>query len=241
MQKKLMVDVWSDVACPWCWVGKRRLEKALSQFAHRDDVSVVWHAFELDTSAPKEVSGEKSHAARIAEKYGTTEARAQEMIDGMTQTARADGLDFHFEKARSGNTFDAHRVIHLAHERGVQDAVKERLFRGYMSEGELMSDAKTLARLGGEAGLDAGEVERVLASDTYAGDVRADERAAREMGVRGVPFFVLGGKYAISGAQPADVILKALDMAWQDASQLTAVTSEDANAGDSCGPDGCAL
>ena len=145
--KQLRVDVWSDIACPWCYVGKRRLEAALARFPHKSAVSVVWRAFELDASAPKQVDASMSQAERIAEKYGTSTSQAQAMIDRMVGVAKADGLEFRFDTIRSGNTFDAHRLLHLPEAEGVQDALKERLFHAYFSEGESMSDPATLARL----------------------------------------------------------------------------------------------
>jgi predicted DsbA family dithiol-disulfide isomerase len=232
MNKTLTIDVWSDVVCPWCAIGKRRLEVALSRFPHRDDVELVWRAFELDPSAPALREGD--NATRIAEKYGRTKAQAEAMIQSVTDAAAKDGLHFELARSRSGNTFDAHRVLHLAAARGLQDAVKERFFRGYMSEGQAIGEREVLVRLASEAGLAADEVRAVLASDRYASEVRAEEEVARKLGIHGVPFFVLAGKYALSGAQPADVILRTLEQAW--ASQPEPVVQD----GASCGPDGCA-
>ena len=180
MPKTLRVDIWSDIVCPWCYVGKRRFEAALAQFPHHDAVAVTWRAFELDPSAPRLADPSVSLAQGLARKYGMPLPQADGMLVKMTETAAAEGLDFHFEKARRGNTFDAHRVLHLAGERGVQDAVKERLMRGYFTEGAAVSDPEVLATLGAEAGLDADEVRTVLAAETYAAEVRADEGTARE-------------------------------------------------------------
>jgi hypothetical protein len=138
------VEIWSDVVCPWCYVGKRRFEAALARFPHRDEVEVVWRAFELDPAAPAERTGD--YTARLAEKYGVEHAQAAAMVDGMTRAAAADGLRFRFDIARTGNTFDAHRVVHLALDRGRQDAVKERFFRGYLTEGEPIGDRPTASR-----------------------------------------------------------------------------------------------
>lgn len=236
--KKLRIDVWSDIACPWCYVGKRRLEDALAKFPHADAVEVVWRAFELDPSAPQQRDTTASYAARLGKKYGTSEPEAQKMIDRMTDTARGDGLDFRFDRVKAGNTFDAHRVIHFAAQRGIQDAVKERLLRAYMTDGEPIGDPETLVHLAAEAGLDAEEVRAMLASDACAEDVREDENEARELGISGVPFFVLGGIYAVSGAQPAEVILGALKQAWTDLDDR-APTAADAMEGAACGPEGC--
>jgi predicted DsbA family dithiol-disulfide isomerase len=240
MKKTLPIDVWSDIVCPWCAIGKRRLESALEGFAHRDDVKVVWRAFELDPSAPKVREG--NHAEQIAKKYGRTKAQVEAMIQSVTDTAAKDGLDFHLSSARAGNTFDGHRVLHLAAERGLQDAVKERFFRGYMSEGLAIGDHEVLVRLASEAGLDAQEVRAVLASDRYARDVREEEEAARRFGITGVPFFVLAGKFAISGAQPAHVIAGALERAWASLPEPEQVegAGDVSSEGAVCGPDGCA-
>jgi predicted DsbA family dithiol-disulfide isomerase len=232
---KLRIDVWSDVACPWCWVGKRRLEAALAKFSHRDQVEVVWRAFELDPSAPAERDTSVSSAERLAQKYGMTVAQAKLRQQQLADAARADGLEFDFERLRSGNTFDAHRLIHLAGKRGFQDAMKERLFRAYFTEGASVGDRETLVRLAVELGIDADEAQAALQSDAHAEEVRAEEREARDIGVRGVPFFVLGGKYAISGAQPTEVFTRALAQAWSEVSAKPEPFAE----GVACGPDGC--
>lgn len=239
--KKLTLDVWSDIACPWCYVGKRRLEAALERFPHRDAVSITWRAFELDPSAPAVQPEGTSYAERLGKKYGRTAAHAQGMIDTMTKVAAADGLTFRFDQVRAGNTFDAHRLLHLAHERGAQGAMKERLLRAYMTEGEAIGDRGVLARLGAEAGLDEAEARAVLASDRYADEVRADEATAREVGITGVPFFAVAQRYGVSGAQSPEVLLEALEKAWAD---LAVEPEEAADAGAAggavCGPDGCA-
>ena len=237
--KTLRVDVWSDIACPWCHVGKRHLEQALAQFPHCDDVEVLWRAFELDPSAPAELPSEISYAERLAKKYSSSREEAEQMIRRMTETAARDGLDFRFDKIRPGNTFDAHRVVHLAHDRGKQDAVKERFLRGYLSEGAAIGNAETLVRLAADAGLDAEEVRATLASDAYTLDVREDEEEATELGIRGVPFFIIGGRYAISGAQPAEILLRALTLAWKDIAPRPVPIAGDA--AEACGPDGCAV
>ncbi|MDB4930152.1 MAG: dsbA [Myxococcaceae bacterium] len=235
--KTLKIDVWSDIACPWCYVGKRRLEAALADFPHRDAVAVTWHSFELDPSAPAIAPATPGYAERLAAKYGRSVAHAQGMIDNMTKVAAVDGLDMRFDKVRAGNTFDAHRLIHFAADKGVQGAMKERLLRAYMTEGEAIGDREVLARLAAEVGLDAAEVAAVLASDRYADGVRADEQNAREIGITGVPFFAVAERYGVSGAQPAEVLLEVLEKAWE------ALPDEAATApveGAVCGPDGCA-
>jgi len=237
------VEIWSDVVCPWCHIGKRRFEAALARFPHRDAVEVEWKAFELDPGAPSAAAGDPvsptDYAERLARKYGTSVAGAQQMTDHMTQQAAAEGLDFRFDRAVRANTFDSHQVIHLAAERGVQDAVKERLLTAYFSDGEAVGDRETLVRLAAEAGLDADEVREVLEDQRYAGAVRADEAEAATLGISGVPFFVVDRKYGVSGAQPADQLLAVLDRAWSERNPLTMVGSTGSGTDDACGPDGC--
>jgi len=230
----LKLEVWSDIACPWCYVGKRRLESALKQFPHAAEVELIWRAFELDPGAPVERPREVSHVEFIARKYGMSVAQAQKSTDHLVQVARAEGLSFDFVNIRSGNTFDAHRLVHLGHERGVQNAVQERLMKAYFEQAELMSDHATLVRLASEAGLDAGEVTDVLAADTYGKAVRADEAQARELGITGVPCFVFERRFAVSGAQSSEVMLSALSQAWSERVPEAALAE-----GAVCGPDGC--
>jgi predicted DsbA family dithiol-disulfide isomerase len=232
MTERLRIDVWSDIACPWCYVGKRQLEAALDQFPESQRVQITWRAFELDGSAPK-VREPVDYAERLGRKYGTTAEQAQAMIDRMTGVARGVGLDFRFDRIRPGNTFDAHRLLHLAALRGVQDAVKERFLRGYLTEGEAIGDGSTLIRLSREAGLDADEVASVLGSDRYADDVRADEAEANALGISGVPFFVIGS-YGVSGAQSPAVLLDVLAKAWSERGDGAELPE-----GAACGPDGC--
>ena len=207
------VEIWSDIACPWCYVGKRRFEAALAAFEHADEVTVTWRSFELDPGAPPERP--EDAAGHLAKKYGRTREQAEQMHAAMTEMAAGEGLDFRFDRLRLGNTFDAHRLVHLGAAHGIQDAVKERLFRGYLSEGELMSDPETLRRLGAEAGLPADEVADLLASDRFAAEVREDERTGSSLGISAVPFFVADRAFGASGAQPAEVLLEFLRQAWE--------------------------
>jgi predicted DsbA family dithiol-disulfide isomerase len=235
------VEIWSDVVCPWCYIGKRRFEAALGEFAHRDDVEVEWKAFELDPAAASAAAHEGDYAGRLARKYGMDVAQAQQMLDSMTEAAAAEGLDFHFERAVRANTVDAHQVIHLAGLRGVQDAVKERLLRGYFTEGEVVADRETLVRLGVEAGLDAAEVRSALEEQTYLPNVRHDEQEAAAFGISGVPFFVIDRKYGVSGAQPPAALLQVLEQAWAESHPIATLLTVggDGSGGDACGPDGC--
>lgn len=231
-----MVEVWSDVVCPWCYIGKRRFEAALALFPHRDEVELVWRSFELDASAPPSAE-QGTYAQRLANKYHCPVIEAQTMIDTMTATGAKEGLDFRFDLARPGNTFDAHRLLHLALEHGRQNELKERLDRATFTEGSPTSDHSALRALSTQVGLPEAEVNAVLTSDRYTDAVRADEAQARAYGISGVPFFVVDGRYGISGAQPADAVLQALDKAWSEHLPLTLVTpdgSSPACEGESC-------
>jgi predicted DsbA family dithiol-disulfide isomerase len=226
------VEIWSDIACPWCYVGKRRFETALAAFEHRDDVTVTWRSFELDPSAPAARS--EDGAEHLADKYGMSREKALEMQRTMTETAAGDGLEFRFDLARGGNTFDAHRVTHLAAAHGRQDAMKERLMRAYLTEGELIADHAVLTRLAVEVGLPEDEVREVLATDAYAAEVRDDERTASAIGIQAVPFFVVDRKMGASGAHPPEALGELLRRGWEARPAIPVIAE-----GESCGVDGC--
>ena len=225
----LRIDVWSDLACPWCYVGKRRLEAAL-QKAGVTDADVVWRSFELDAHAPQLHDTATPYAQRLANKYRCSVGQAEQMIARMTETAAVDGITMRFDRAQPGNTFDAHRLLHLAHQHGLQNALKERLFAAYLTDGEALGDHATLLRLATQVGLPPDEVTAVLASDRFATEVRADEQMAKELSISGVPFFVIAGRLAVSGAQSVDVLASAI---------AQGRTMEEPADGASCGPDGC--
>jgi predicted DsbA family dithiol-disulfide isomerase len=211
------VEIWSDIACPWCFIGKRRFEAALARFEHRDEVQVTWRSFELDPAAPREYEGEL--AAHLAEKYGMTIDQARERQQSLVAMAAVEGLTFRFDIARRANTFDAHRAVHLAEAHGAQDAMKDRLLRAYFTEGKLISDHDTLAALAVEVGLPAGEVGELLAGERFAEAVRDDERTARVLGINAVPTFVVDRALAASGAHPPDALLGLLRQGWDAAHQ----------------------
>jgi predicted DsbA family dithiol-disulfide isomerase len=235
----LKVEVWSDVVCPWCYIGKRRFEAAVARFDHRDEVELLWRSFELDVSTPPSSAEQGTYAQRLASKYGCSVTEAQLMLDNMTNTAAQEGLDFRFDLARPGNTFDAHRLLHLALEHGQQDELKERIDAATFTEGSPVSDHSALRALAMQIGLPEIEVDAVLTSDRYSDAVRADESQAQAYGISGVPFFVIDGRYAISGAQPADVVLQILEKAWSERTPLTLVTPE--GSAPSCEGDSCAV
>jgi predicted DsbA family dithiol-disulfide isomerase len=236
----MQVEIWSDVVCPWCYIGKRRFERALAQFAHRDEVDLVWRSYELNPGAPRSQAMQGSYAERLAAKYGMTPEQAEARLAHMTNLAAEEGLDFRFDLARGGNTFDAHRLLHLARERGVQDALKERFDRATFGEGLSVSDHDELAALAVEVGLDADDVRATLSSGAYADAVRADEEQALEYGITGVPFFVVDGKFGVSGAQDPERLLKVLDHAWSERSPITVLAGGD-EPGAACEGDDCAI
>jgi predicted DsbA family dithiol-disulfide isomerase len=233
------LEIWSDIACPWCYVGKRRMEAALAAFEHREEVTVTWRSFELDPGAPAEREG--SHAELIARKYGRTLEEVAAMDAQLTAVAAADGIEMRLGDIRSGNTFDGHRLIHLAAAHGRQDAMKERLMRAYFTEGALVSDHETLAALAAEVGLPADEVRELLLTERHAEDVRDDERTAQAAGISAVPCFVIDRKYGASGAQDPAILLEFLRHGWaQRQPQPIAMRGDTGVAeGDACGPDGC--
>jgi len=226
------VDIWSDIACPWCYIGKRRFESALASFEHADDVRVTWRSFELDPNAPAERSGDL--VALLSAKYGMSVQEATVSQQQLVQTAAAEGLDFRFDIARSGLTFDGHRVIHLAAEHGLADAMKERLMRAYFTEGELIADHEALVRMARQVGLSRLETRTVLAGKRFVDEVRGDEAIAQQLGISAVPTFVVNRKLAISGANQPEQLLGLLRQGWEQRPTAAVV-----NAGAACGPDGC--
>ncbi len=205
----LTVEIWSDVVCPWCYIGKRRFETAVQGMDR--PVKVVWRSFELDPGASRTPVG--GLADELARKYGMGVEEARGMMDQVARTAAEEGLAFDFARARRGNTLDAHRLLHMAAEAGLQGEMKERLLRGYFTEGRAIAEPQELAGLAEEVGLPRREVEEMLAGDAHVEAVRADQERARALGIRGVPFFVIEGRLGLSGAQPPTVIRRALEEA----------------------------
>jgi len=236
--KKMRVEIWSDIACPWCYVGKARFEKALDAFPHRDGVEVVHRSFELDPGRAK--SDIQPVLKMLTKKYGMSEAQAQAGEDNLGAQAAAEGLDYRTHDRDHGNTFDMHRLLHFAKEQGRQDELIQALYKAnFAEERSVFGDDERLVELAAGVGLDADAARKVLADQSaYADDVRADEREAAELGANGVPFFVLDRKYGVSGAQPAEVFAQALSQAWGEHAPLKLIDNGDAEA---CGPDGCAV
>ena len=236
----MRVEIWSDIVCPWCYIGKRKFEAALKRFDHADQVELIWRSFELDPHAAPSSDVAGDYAAKLAGKYGTSTAQAQQMLDSMTETAAGEGLTFDFSISRPGNTFDAHRLLHLARDSGQQDALKEAFDKGTFTNGLSVSNHDALAEVAVSVGLDEVDVKSVLTSDLYADAVRADEAQARNYGISGVPFFVIAGRLGVSGAQPADTLLSALNQAWESREPLTTITGEGGEGADACSVDGAA-
>jgi predicted DsbA family dithiol-disulfide isomerase len=214
----MRIDIWSDIICPWCYIGKRRFERALAAFAHRDAIPpghIVHRSFQLNPSFPIERT--PLRRAALMTKYGLTEVQVRDMDAKMERTAAAEGLEYHLDGGVTGNTFNAHQLVHLGGVRGIQDRVIERLYRAYFTEQRSIFDEESLVELGGEAGLDIADARTALRAHTYAENVKEDMSLARTIGVSGVPFFVIDGKYGISGAQPSDVFTAALDKSWEEA------------------------
>jgi predicted DsbA family dithiol-disulfide isomerase len=237
MENKLKVQIWSDIMCPFCYIGKRRIEEALQNFEHKDAVEIEWKSYQLDASFI--ASPEDNMVEHLAEKYRKDNDWAQNMLDNMTQNAKTAGLDFHFEKAILANSFNAHRLLHLAKKYNLANDLEELLFKAYLTEGKNINDLETLSKLGIEVGLDAEEIAQVLNSDTYGSEVQQDQEEANAIGVQGVPFFVLDNKYAISGAQPAAAFLETLEKVWEEGKFETKPTLLNTTDGNSCGIDGC--
>jgi predicted DsbA family dithiol-disulfide isomerase len=227
------IEIWSDVVCPWCYVGKRHLEQALGRFVHRDEVDVVWKAYELDPHAPPERVG--SYPERIARKYGISDGQARASIQRIVDAGADAGIDFRFDDLRAGNTFDAHRLLHFAQSLGVQNDLKERLLFATFTEGRPIGDPETLVELAGDVGIAEPEARRVVESDAFEREVRQDEARAMETGVTGVPFFVFDGRLGVSGAQPPETLLHVLERAWSEANPIEIIRASDAACdGDTC-------
>jgi len=214
----MLVEIWSDLICPWCYIGKRNFETALAGFEHRDKVEVHWRSYELDPSAQ---AGPIDLASALAAKYNTDRDGAVAMMSQVSSVAESVGLRYRFDLAQRSNTFDAHRLAHLAAKVGHADAIEERFMAAYFTEGADLSDHDTLAELATAAGLDPSEVSVVLSSEQFTAEVRADEQQARELGITGVPTFVVNGTRGVSGAQAPERLLQLLERGWDESANST--------------------
>ncbi len=211
----MQVEIWSDVICPWCYIGKRRFEQALAGFAHKDKVNVIWRSFELDPDAPRQREG--TLREYLAKKYRVSLEEAAAMNERVTSVAKEAGLEYRLADARPGNTFDAHRLLHFAASKQLGDRATERLMHAYFSESLPVGERAALARLAPEFGITENEAMTLLESDAYAGEVRADQARAAKFGITVVPFFVFDEKTGISGAQPVEAFAQALQQTWSQA------------------------
>lgn len=236
--RTLQVEVWSDIACPWCYIGKRRFATALADFPHRDHVEVTWRSYELSPGTP--VGPGIPEIEALARHKGIPHERVVQMFAQVTAVAAGEGLAYDFDRTLSANTFAAHRLVHLARTTGRADEVLEALFSAHFEHGADLGDDDTLVRLVSGAGVDADAARAALANDEFADDVRADEAEARALGVTGVPFFVVDRRVAVSGAQPADVFTQLLEAGWREANPLQTLATADPDAA-ACVDDSCAI
>ncbi|WJH30251.1 DsbA family oxidoreductase [Paenibacillus sp. CC-CFT742] len=235
----MIIEIWSDFMCPFCYIGKRRLENVLAQFPHRDEVKLQFKSFELDSHA--ELNSGKTNAEYLAAKYNMSVEQAKGMNAQMNANARTAGLEYNIDEMIPTNSFSAHRLTHWADTQGKMLELSERLFKAIFIEGKHAGDKDVLIQLAEEVGLDRSAAAEVLASNQFAEQVRADQAEGEQLGIRGVPFFVFDRKFAISGAQPDDVFRDAIQKAWDERSPFTMVESSTANAdaGGVCTDDGC--
>jgi len=215
-EEKMKVEIWSDIMCPFCYIGKRHFEQALQQFADSNNLEIEWKSFQLDPSIPKPYTEGKSMYEYLAERKGFSLEQSKQLHANVTDMAARAGLKYDFDKAVVANSWDAHRVIQLAKSKGLGDEIEERFFRAYFTEGKDMADHATLIALVKEVGLDEARVKEVLASNEFEKEVREDIQRAQQIGVTGVPFFVFNDKYAVSGAQPSNVFLQTLQKSFEE-------------------------
>lgn len=216
--KKVVVEIWSDIVCPWCYIGKREFEKALSQFSHKEDVEIIWKSFELDPNAPKEQS--ISSYEMLAKKYGVSKEKSIEMHQNVANRATQIGLTYNMDKIKLTNSFDGHRLLQFAKTFGKANQIKEKLCAAYFTEGKQISSLSTLVEIGVSEGLPADEITRMLESDAFETEVREDEKEARTLSITGVPFFVINRKYGISGGQTSQVFLENLNQIWAESPSI---------------------
>jgi protein disulfide-isomerase len=232
----MKIDIWSDVRCPFCYVGKRKFENALEQFAHKDKVEIEWHSFELDPTVVTDTS--KNVYDYLAEIKGQSREWSVKMHEHVTKSAAEVGLHYDFDKAVIANSFDAHRLIQFAKTKGLGDAAEEVLFKAYFTEGKNIADHSVLVALGESIGLDKKETAEVIAGTAFTKEVKADGQVAQRIGINGVPFFVIENKYGISGAQPSELFLEALETSWKESQPAIEIISSNNNEGTVCSTDG---
>ena len=237
MENKLKIQIWSDIMCPFCYIGKRRLENAIDQFGHQDSIEIEWKSFQLD---PNFIASEGDNLAEhLAEKYRKDQEWALESLKNTAQTAANSGLEFHFEKVTMANSFNAHRLLHLAKQQQLGSELKELLFKAYFTDGKDVNDTETLKELAIKAGLEAQTIDSVLTSDAFDKEVQQDILRAQQIGVQGVPFFVFDDKYAVSGAQYEQTFLNVLEKVWEEGQFQSKITILNSSESNSCNLEGC--
>lgn len=236
MENKMKVEIWSDVMCPFCYIGKRNFETALEQFKDKEHIEVVWKSFQLDPSIPE--VAKDSYEDYLIENKGMPRAQVKGMLDNVTQSAKQVGLEYNFDKAVMVNSLSAHKLLQLAKIKGLGNEAEEVLFRAFFTEGKNIADLATLTALGKEVGLEENEIQSAMKDEKYAELVKADIQEARQVGVQGVPFFVLDRKYAVSGAQPAQAFLESLTQAYTEWREKNPEIKLKVTEGQSCAPDG---
>jgi predicted DsbA family dithiol-disulfide isomerase len=231
----MKVDIWSDIRCPFCYIGKRKFEAGLSQFPQRDRVEVEWHSFELDPTLKTDTTIDIHDF--LAKHKGQTRQWSLQMHHQVKEAAYEVGIDFNFDKMVVANSFNAHRLIQLAKKKNLGNSAEEALFRAHFSNGKNIDDQEALVEIGEELGISSQEMNEMLHSDAYAGEVRQEEQVAGKMGIHGVPFFVLNRKYAVSGAQAPELFLSALQQAWTDHEKENPRLIVNSELGDQCSAD----
>lgn len=238
--KIMKIEVWSDYVCPFCYIGKRHLEQALEQFSHKDQVEVTYMSYELDPNSPKDFG--KSYGELLAAKYGMSAKKAKRTLDGITQRAASAGLTYKFDKMIPTNTFDAHRLTKFAKRNGKETEMTETLLSAFFTEGKHIGDRETLADLAASIGLDREEALNTLHDEkAYENEVRADQQMARQIGIKGVPFFVINEKYALSGAQPVEAFAEALQKVWEEEKQSPILEDISSEESASCEDGNCVI
>ena len=235
----MKIEIWSDVACPWCYIGKRRFEAALAEFPHRDSVEVQWRSYQLDPTLPEHYDG--TELEYLSTRKGMAPAQVSQMFEHVAEQAKGEGLNYRFDAVVVANSFTAHRLIHLAAAHGKQDAAKERLVSDHFEHGRDIGNREYLTSLGLDLGIGAAELDELFTTDKYADDVRFDFEEGRALGISGVPFFVIDRKFGLSGAQPSAMFSQALNQAWQEKQPLVMAGTGSDGGAEACGPDGCAI
>lgn len=235
----LRVDIWSDIACPWCYIGQSRFAKGLAEFEHAEQVEVVWHSYQLDPTLPERFDG--TEAEYLMQSKGMPQAQIQQMLRMVADAAAGEDLPIDFDSVVPANSWRAHALLKtVARHGGDVDAAEHALFAAHFAHGEAISDHEVLVRIGTECGISAEQARAGLADDTIAAEVQRDIATARSGGINGVPFFVFGEKYAVSGAQPPELFLAALEKTWSEMQpDKPAFITLDGAGGEACGPEGC--